>query len=163
MALSFQRTTIFCRDMAASLRLYRDALGLTVVDDKVIEGPAAGGLLQLPPCRLRIVLLKCGEDEEATIGLFELSDVELDSIAYPAGRPAHGQTALVLATDSFDAIYEKLEAGKVRFLTPPLKYPKSVASPGSPAGVYREMIFYDPDDLLVSVMQIDPLPTETHS
>ena len=36
------------------------------------------------------------------------------------------------------------------------------ASERSPAGLYREMIVYDPDGVLVSVMQIDPLPEQAH-
>lgn len=160
MGLGFERLTIFCRDLDTSLGFYRDLLGLVVVEQKMIEGAAAGGLLQLPPCRIRIALLAPSSEADAVVGLFEISGTELDRVATPEGRPAHGQTALVLSTDSFDDVQAKLEAASVRFLTPPLRYPKRQASERSPAGIYREMIFYDPDGLLVSIMQIDPLPEE---
>lgn len=160
MGLGFERLTIFCRDLDASLGFYRDILGLVPVEQKVIDGAAAGGLLQLPPCRIRIALLAPSAETDAVVGLFEISQVELGRVALPEGRPAHGQTALVLSTDIFDIVQAKLEAANVRFLTPPLRYPKRQASERSPAGIYREMIFYDPDGLLVSVMQIDPLPEE---
>lgn len=160
MSLGFERVTIFCRDLERSLGLYRDLLGLVPVEEKAIEGAAAGALLQLPPCRMRIALLAPSADADAVLGLFEIRGVELDEMAPPAGRPARGQTAIVLATDQFDAIEARLRAAEVRFLTPPLRYPKRQKSERSPAGVYREMIFYDPDDVLVSVMQIDPLPEE---
>jgi len=42
-----------------------------------------------------------------------------------------------------------------------LAYPKRTASARSPAGLYREMIVYDPDNVPVSILQIDPLPEET--
>lgn len=57
MSITFSRTTLFCRDIEKSLQLYRDTLGLHVIDDKALEGPAAGALLGLGPCTLRIVLL----------------------------------------------------------------------------------------------------------
>lgn len=160
MGLDFERLTIFCRDLDASLGFYRDLLGLVIVEQKMIEGAAAGGLLQLPPCRIRIALLAPSAEADAVVGLFEISGTKLDGVATPEGRPAHGQTALVLSTDAFDEVQAKLEAASVRFLTPPLRYPKRQASERSPAGIYHEMIFYDPDDLLVSIMQIEPLPEE---
>lgn len=160
MSIAFERMTIFCRDLTASLAFYRDLLGLSVIEDKVIEGAAAGGLLQLPPCRIRIVLLSAVAGEAPILGLFEVSGTAIDSITPPRGRPAHGQTALVLRTTEFDALRSKLEAAGTRFLTPPLRYPKSHASEHSPAGVYNEMIAYDPDGVLVSILQIDPLGRE---
>jgi catechol 2,3-dioxygenase-like lactoylglutathione lyase family enzyme len=160
MAQSFERLTIFCRDLDRSLAFYRDLLDLVAVEEKAIEGSAAGGLLQLPPCRIRIALLAPSESAPPILGLFEIGGVDLDHLAPAQGRPAHGQSALVLRTDAFDRVRERLESAGVRFLTPALVYPKRQASAVSPAGLYHEMIFYDPDDVLVSVMQIDPLPEE---
>jgi catechol 2,3-dioxygenase-like lactoylglutathione lyase family enzyme len=160
LAVRFERLTLFCRDLDRSIEFYRDLLGLVSVEEKVIEGAAAGALLQLPPCRLRIAFLAHSTEADAMLGLFQIEGVELNRVAPPIGRPAHGQTVLVLATSEFDAIQERLEKAGVRFLTPPLRYPKRQASERSPAGIYREMIFYDPDDFLVSVMQIEPLPEE---
>lgn len=157
MNMRYERTTIFCRDMAASLAFYRDLLDFVIIEDKVIEGAAAGGLLQLPPCRIRIVLLAPDSGEPPSLGLFEITGVALESVTLPAGRPAHGQTALVFRTAAFDAIRERLHAANAEFLTPPLRYPKQQASEHSPAGIYQEMIIYDPDRVLVSVLQIDPL------
>ncbi len=160
MAVGFQRVTIFCRDLDASLGFYRGLLELVPVEEKTIEGAAAGGLLQLPPCRLRIALLAPEAEADAILGLFEISGVELGTMASPQGRPAHGQTAIVLSTTRFDECHARLEFAGVTFLTPPLVYPKRQASARSPAGMYREMICYDPDGILVSLMQIDPLPAE---
>ena len=160
MANTFERVTFFCRDLEASLKFYRDGLGLCVVEQKTLEGAAAGGLLQLPPCRIRIALLAAEPDSTAFLGLFEITGTPLDAIVAMRGRPTYGQSALVISTDRFDAIAEALDRAGVQFLTPPLRYPKRVASERSPAGLYREMIFYDPDGFLLSVMQIDPLPDD---
>lgn len=158
MSIGFARATIFCRSLDASLAFYRDLLGLVVVEAKEIEGAAVGSLLQLPPCRMRIALLAPTADAPSIMGLFEIGGVELERMTPPIGRPAMGQTAVVLSTNEFDHIHSKLAGAGVKFLTPPLRYPKHEASERSPAGVYREMIAYDPDGVLVSFMQIDPLP-----
>lgn len=161
MNLQFERFTLFCRDLDDSLRFYRDALGLVVVEEKVLEGPMAGGLLQLPACRMRIALLAAADDAPVIVGLFEISQTPLQSLAPPAGQPAYGQTALVLSTNDFDGVHAALQAAGCRFLTPPLRYPKKISSERSPAGIYREMIVYDPDNVPVSILQIDPLPEES--
>lgn len=159
MTQTFLRMTVFCRDLDTSVAFYRDLLHLTPVEEKTIEGPAAGGLLGLPSCRMRIAMLAAGPDAPVILALFEISGVELDSMHAPEGRPLHGQTTLVLSTDDFDAVHARLLAAEVHFLTPPVRYPKPTASERSPAGVYREMIFYGPDGMLISVLQIDPLNT----
>lgn len=159
MSLAFSRYTIFCRDMDASLAFYRDTLGLVIVEEKTLSGPMAGGLLQLPACTMRIALLAADSDGPVIVGLFEISDTPLQQLQPPLGQPAHGQSALVLVTDRFDALHAALVQGGYRFLTPPLAYPKPSASARSPAGLYREMIVYDPDNIPVSLMQIDPLPS----
>lgn len=42
MSIGFGRVSIFCRNLDASLVFYRDLLGLVAVEEKVIEGAAAG-------------------------------------------------------------------------------------------------------------------------
>lgn len=158
MSVGFARVSIFCRHLERSLAFYRDLLGMVAVEDKVIEGPAAGALLQLPACRMRIVLLAPTASAQVVVGLFEIGGVSLAEVAAPSQGIARGQTALVLTTTEFDAVHAKLEAAGAKFLTPPVRYPKRQASERSPAGLYREMIVYDPDGQLLSLMQIDPLP-----
>lgn len=156
MNLRFERFTIFCRDMQASLAFYRDILGLLVVEEKVLEGAAAGALLQLPACRMQIALLAAAADGPIVVGLFQISETPMATLRPPNGQPACGQAALVLATSDFDRLHGALAAAGSRFLTPPVRYPKRQASERSPAGNYREMIVYDPDDILVSIMQMEP-------
>ena len=157
MAIGFGRVSIFCRQMDDSLAFYRDRLGLVPVEDKTIEGVAAGALLQLPACRMRIVLLAPTSQADAVLGLFEIGGVDLDRMQPPEQRIAQGQTAIVLTTNDFDRLHAQLQAAGAKFLTPPVRYPKRQSSERSPAGLYRKMIVYDPDGVLVSIMQIDPL------
>lgn len=99
-----------------------------------IEGPAAGALLQLPPCRLRIVLLAPSAEADVVVGLFDIGGVALEHMQMPAQRVAQGQTALVLTTTDFDGLHARLASAGVKFLTPPVRYPKRQASERSPAG-----------------------------
>lgn len=156
--LGFARMTILCRSLDASLRFYRDTLGLAVVEEKTLSGAAAGALLQLPPCRMRVALLAPTPSAPVLLGLFEVSGTPMDAIEVRRDQPQHGQCALVLDTDEFDTVAVRLVAAGVSILTPPVRYPKAEASARSPAGLYREMIVHDPDGVLVSVIQVDPLP-----
>lgn len=156
MTTRFMRTTIFCANLEVSLALYRDLLGFKVVEEKQLTGPAAGGLLQLPSCTMRIVLLAVDVDQDPVLGLFEITGVELKSLPTPT-QLTLGQCAFVVETDAFEALHGRLVEAEVRFLRTPVQYPKPTASKHSPAGLYREMIFHDPDGVLVSVMQITPL------
>jgi catechol 2,3-dioxygenase-like lactoylglutathione lyase family enzyme len=154
MKVSLSRATIFCKDVEISLSLYQDILGLVIVDDKTLSGPAAGGLLGLASCKLRIILLSDSGDGQPIVGLFGISEADMAQMPAPPQGIAHGQAAIVFQTTEFDEIRTLLESQKYRFLSPPVAYPKLTASPGSPAGLYKEMIFYDPDGNLLSVMQI---------
>jgi hypothetical protein len=67
-----------------------------------------------------------------------------------------GQVAVVVTTFQPDDIYADLKANGYDFLTPPTKYTKEEDSEYMKAGTYTEMIFYDPDGVLVSVMGFEP-------
>jgi catechol 2,3-dioxygenase-like lactoylglutathione lyase family enzyme len=156
--LRFARMTILCRNLDASLRFYRDTLGLAVVEEKTLSGAAAGALLQLPPCRMRAALLAPTPADPLILGLFEVSGTPMGASRVRRDQPLYGQCALVLDTDEFEAVATRLVAAGVSVLTPPVRYPKTEASARSPAGLYREMIVHDPDSVLVSVIQEDTLP-----
>lgn len=156
MTFDFQRITIFCHDIEKSLHLYRDLLGLNVVMDKTISGKAAGRLLGLPSCDIRIVLLSTKANEKPVLGLFDISGTELETRSAGPRKLVRKQTALVLGTDDFDAALADVRAGGLELLCEPEDY----VSPGSgPNGVsmrHRELIFFDPDDVLVSITQVTP-------
>mgnify|MGYP000677845273 FL=1 len=73
-----KRVSIFCRDLEKSLALYRDILGMTVIEEKQVQGPFIGKLLNLPSCTMRIVFLSADEAVDAgLIGLFHIIEPEL--------------------------------------------------------------------------------------
>jgi len=157
MSVLSSRTTLFCRDIEQSIYFYNELLGLSILDDKVIRGESAGSLLNLTSCDIRMVLLSDGRSSRAILGLFEISQIELPSLATAPDTVAHGQTALVFETESFAEVYNKCIEAKVQALTTPIQYPKRIGTPGSPSGIYNEVILFDPDKHMVSLLQIDPI------
>jgi catechol 2,3-dioxygenase-like lactoylglutathione lyase family enzyme len=154
-----KRTTIFCRDIEASLALYRDVLGLEVIEDKTVGGPAMGKMVQLDDVTMRIVHLRApGGPDAGLIGLYCVLAPKIPIAPRPPEGVLHyGQAAVVFSTDDGEAVADDLKRRGVRFLTPPTQYRVEQDRAYMKSGVYTEMIFYDPDGLLVSVMGYKPL------
>lgn len=150
------RTTIFCRDLDKSLALYRDVLGLQMVEDKTLNGAAIGRLIGLDTCRLRIVHLRAEGQSSPLIGLYAVLDPVLPETT-PAGPGLHrGNVAIVLHSSEPEAIARDLRAGGYAFLTPPTEYEIKTAGAAGGPGIVTEMIFTDPDGVLVSIMGFRP-------
>lgn len=151
------RTTIFCRDIEKSLRLYRDILGLHLVADKTLDGAAIGRMIGLESCRLRIVHLQAGDVTGALIGLYGVLEPEIP-VTYmaPEGQLHRGQVAIVLQSGAPDDIARDLTTNGYSFLTQPVAYPTKSVGPSGVPGTITEMIFYDPDGVLVSIMGFRP-------
>jgi catechol 2,3-dioxygenase-like lactoylglutathione lyase family enzyme len=153
-----KRVTVWCRDAERSLRLYRDILGLTVLEDKVVSGPEIARLAGLRDCRLRIIHLASGDSTCGWIGLYELSQADPmpEARAVPRGdRLSFGQPAVVLETPHLEEIVAQLERGGYVFLTRPTSYRKQTGGP-LPAGRYTETMFFDPDGVLVALVGFEP-------
>lgn len=154
-----KRVTLWCRDAERSLGLYRDILGLTVLEDKVVSGPEIARLAGLQDCRLRIVHLGAGDSDHGWIGLYEVSQAEPmpDSRAAPrSDRITYGQTTVVLETDRLAEIVPQLERAGYVFMTRPGSYFKESASGALPRGRYTETMFFDPDGVTVALIAFEP-------
>ncbi|MFO1427844.1 MAG: VOC family protein [Steroidobacteraceae bacterium] len=156
-----KRATLWVRSAEASLKVYRDALGLEIIEDKRVEGPAIARLIGLEQARMRIVHVAPPGATHGWIGLYEISDTAPRPPAQlpPApGFPSYGQVALVFATDRLAEIVAKLRTTPgVRFITEPTEYVKTTPGDQTPPGRYSEAIFYDPDGVPVSLMGYAPL------
>ena len=152
-----KRTTIFCRNIEESLKLYRDILGFSVAEDKTVAGPAMAKMIGLSDCSMHICHLRAHNSEDGLIGLYEITADDVPETTRPPEGVIHlGQVAIVVNTDQPAEIAADLEAKGYPFLTPPTKYVKEEDSEYMKAGTYTEMIFYDPDGVLVSVMGYEP-------
>ncbi len=150
-----KRVTLWVRDADASLAIYRDVLGLEVLEDKRIAGPMIAQMVGLQDAKLRIVHLGPKGSTHGWIGLYELSEAKpaVATLATPPpDRPAYGQATIVLTTDRGSEILQGLRERGVRFMTTPREYTKEAASDVMPAGHYTEVIFFDPDNVPVSLI-----------
>lgn len=152
-----KRATIFCRNIEKSLALYRDILGFTVAEDKTVAGPAMAKMIGLDDCSMHICHLQAQNSEDGLIGLYEVTADDVPETTVPPQGKIHlGQVAVVVSTDKPDEVFKDLEAAGYPFLTLPTKYVKEEDSDYMKAGTYTEMIFYDPDGVLVSILGFEP-------
>lgn len=156
-----KRVTLWVRDLERSLAVYRDALGLTVLEQKDLQGPAIASLVGLEQARMRIVHLGPEGATFGWVGLYEVSETAPRppaEIASPPGFPAYGQSTIVFETAAMTTVVERLQrTSGVKFITLPTEYVKRESSPAMPAGRYSEAIFFDPDGIPVSLLGYAPL------
>ncbi len=155
-----KRVTIWVRDIERSLALYRDLLGLAVIEDKTLAGPAIMGMAGYQDGQLRMVHLAPPGADCGWVGLYALQGAKPTPDSLPPTRKdrlSYGQAAIVLTTSQADAIARDLEAQGFEFVLRPQGYVKPTDSPRMPAGRYSEMIFLDPDGIAVSIMGYEPL------
>ncbi len=156
-----KRITLWVRDIDSSLAVYRDALGLAVIEDKQLAGAGIGRMVGLDSASLRIVHLAPPDADHGWIGLYAISDTvprPMAALPAPASFPLYGQATIVLPTTQMDAVVARLRAiPSVRFITGPTEYVKTTAGDVTPPGRYSEAIFFDPDGVPVSLMGYAPL------
>ncbi len=149
-----RRATIIVRDMNASLKLYRDVIGMTVNYDALL--PTSGVALPagVPGAKARLVLLNANDPWVGWIGLMQWTDPPLpDPGPYPK-RMGPGGVVLVLNTDD---VAGRCAAAKsvpgVTFTSDPRlqEYPGRA---GGPSIRVLGCNFFDPDGILIEMNQI---------
>ncbi len=154
-----KRVTLWVRDIDASLRVYRDALGLAVIEDKTVSGAAIARMVGLSQASLRIVHLASADTDYGWIGLYAIGDAQpaMSALPRPDGFPRYGQATVVLTVQDMPGIVLRLRStAEVQFVTEPTEYRKATSGDATPPGLYREVIFFDPDRIPVSLIEYVP-------
>lgn len=155
-----KRVTLWVRDAEAALRVYRDALGLQVIEDKVLAGAGIARMVGLEQASLRIVHLAAPGMDHGWVGLYAITDTQpapMQALPRPEGFPRYGQATIVITVSDMPAIVARLRATPgVQFVTEPTEYRKTTTGDATPPGLYREVIFFDPDGVPVSLMEFVP-------
>lgn len=153
--LLLRRTTLIVRDIEASLKLYRDGLGMEVIYDQEINRPHSSEDREQ---RLRLIFLKASHDYVGVIGLIDYE------YGYP-DHPAHtkpvrregftpGNAVLIFNTDALEDKWPTIEnAPGVEVMSKP----KLTEYPGyGGVGKIRVLVskFYDADGYILEVNQI---------
>jgi catechol 2,3-dioxygenase-like lactoylglutathione lyase family enzyme len=153
--LLLRRTTLIVRDIEASLKLYRDGLGMEVIYDQEINRPNSSEDREQ---RLRLIFLKASHDYVGVIGLIDYE------YGYP-DHPAHtkpvrregftpGNAILLFNTDGLEDKWPTIaNAPGVEIISKP----KLTEYPGyGGVGKIRVLVskFYDADGYILEVNQI---------
>lgn len=148
-----RRTTLIVRDIERSLPFWRDALGLTVVYDEVIERP---GRPEDPPGTkrsLRLVLMRANDTFIGAVGLLEYISPRRPDPGMGEDRAGIGDFIMVVNAADLDARWERVKA------VPGVKVisePERIEYPAPGGGVIPVMVTMvrDPDGYFVELNQI---------
>lgn len=151
---TLKRVTLWVRDAERALKLYRDVLGLVVLEDKRVEGAAIGRMIGLDHAALRIVHLGQADSASSWVGLYEISNARprvINALPPADGFPAYGQSTLVFDVTDVGSIASRVRDLGLTILSGPTEYVKQEASAAMPAGRYGECIFVDAEGVVVSL------------
>ncbi len=144
MIKGFHHPGIGVHDMEVSLRFYRDLLGLEVMSDVEFEGAVLDDITGLENAKVRIVALKCGEDE---VELFQYYKPASSSFSKDYRQCDGGIIHVALLVDNLMELYEKLKE-------------HGVASNSKPYNLGGGLCVYmrDPDGITIELMEKDVEP-----
>ena len=148
-----RRTTLIVRDMEASLKLYRDVVGMKVNYDTVVETSGVALPAGPPGAKARLVLLNANDGWVGWIGLMQWIEPKLPAVPYPT-RMGPGGVVIVMNTDDVEG---RCKAAKsvpgVTFTAEP----RLQVYPGRNGGPDIRVMgcnFFDPDGILIEMNQI---------
>lgn len=149
-----RRTTLIVRDIARSLPFWRDALGLTVVYDEVIERPLDPERPEGEQRSLRLVLLRANDSFVGAVGLLEYVNPRRPERVAGEDRPIVGDFIMVVNATDLDVRWPRVrDVPGIKVLSEPsrVEYP----APGG-EGVIPVMVSMvrDPDGYFVELNQI---------
>ena len=149
-----RRTTLIVRDIERSLPFWRDALGLTVIYDEVIERPLDPERPDGEKRSLRLVLMRANDSFIGAVGLLEYVSPRRPERVAGEDRPIVGDFIMVVNAKDLDMRWDKVKSVPgVRVLSEPsrVEYP----APGG-NGVIPVMVSMvrDPDGYFVELNQI---------
>lgn len=148
---AMHRATIFVRDLEKSLKLYRDILGMTIFFDNSWNNDGINAIMATQGETLRAVVLEGSEGFYGKLGIYQLS-AESVVKALPPDQSATtkvGDFSVVFVTDQIDDIAMKLKAAGY----PVLSEPSSFWHRSDYEIQAKEMLFRDPDGVLVNLVQ----------
>ena len=148
-AVDIRRTTLIVNDAEKSLGLYRDALGLKVIYDQLINSPMDNGETR----SRRLVLMRANDDFIGAIGLLQYIHPKKPQRYETFEEPVPGDPIIVINASDLERRWSKVASSPgVRVISPPeiLTYPRAN---GGKISVNQTMI-RDPDGYWIEVNQL---------
>ncbi len=156
-AIDLRRTTLVVNDVEASLAFYRDALGMRVIYDNMVNTPAGASNEDAERVR-RLVFLRANDDYVGIVGLLQYVRPEVEKVDLTDAAFKRGTVVLVFNSDELETSFAKattLEGVTV------LSEPSLVSYPsydGSSEIRVMVSVVQDPDGFVVELNQLqDPL------
>lgn len=152
--IDLRRTTLVVRDIDASLRFYRDALGLTVTYDNIIRTPRDATDDDSADRSLRLVFLRANDDFVGIIGLLQYLKPPKPAPHQGAEPFSTGSIVLLFNSNDLDTVFAKARAVPgVRVLSEPslTEYP---SYDGTGTISVNVSVLTDPDGFVVEVNQL---------
>ena len=149
-----RRATIIVRDMEASLKLYRDVIGLAVNYDTMVTTGGVALPAGTPGSKTRLVLLNANDPWVGWVGLMQWIDPPLpDPGPYPK-RMGPGGVVLVLNTDDVEGRCKAAKALPGVTFTGEPRLQEYPGRNGGPPIRVMGCNFFDPDGILIEMNQI---------
>ena len=144
---ALHHTGLTVRNLDASLRFYRDLLGMEVLFEAEREGGYFGEIVGYPDARVKMAHVAFPGSGHR-IEIFEYLQPPARG---DAGEPRDvGITHVCLAVEDIQALYDRLADAGVEFYSPPVLVTEGVNAGGY--GVY----LLDPDGITIELFQLPP-------
>jgi catechol 2,3-dioxygenase-like lactoylglutathione lyase family enzyme len=152
-AVDVRRTTLIVNNADKSLALYRDALGMKVMYDQMINSPMEDGNTR----KRRLVLLQANDDFIGAIGILEYIYPLKPQRAESFDEPVPGDPIIVINASDLDTRWKQVAA------TPDITIidaPKLVEYPRADGGKIKVMVSMvrDPDGYWLEINQLLDAP-----
>ncbi|MDX2145527.1 MAG: VOC family protein [Rhodospirillaceae bacterium] len=147
------RTALIVSNLERSTAFYREVLGIAgTYAEGELTHPAGAQLLGMPAgAKVRYRIIKqAGGPNRGMVGLFEVTNPAPPTFQKRRDRVNIGEAVLVFYCDDVNEVHRKLVAGGHTVVCPPTHL-QVTATKGQP-----EMVFMDPDGVLVNLIQRDP-------
>lgn len=154
--VDIRRTTLLVNDAEASLKLYRDALGLKVIYDQMIVSPMADGKER----KRRLVLMRANDDFIGAIGLLQYIYPEKPQRKETFDEPVPGDPIIVINASDLDKRWDKVAS--VPGLNV-IEAPELVHYPRANGGKIAVMVSMvrDPDGYWLEINQLLDAPAKS--
>jgi catechol 2,3-dioxygenase-like lactoylglutathione lyase family enzyme len=157
--LDLRRTTIIVADMEKSLAFYRDALGMVVIYDNMINTPREAVNVEDAEIARRLIFLRANDDYIGVLGLLEYLKPEKEAVDLKGKAFQPGTTVLVVNHSDIQGAFQRAsQVEGVEILSEPSEtsYP---SYDGSSTIRVMVSVLQDPDGIAVEVNQVlDELP-----
>lgn len=154
------RTAVIVSNLDRSTAFYNNILGLTgVYAEGELTHAAGAKLLGMPDtARIRYRILKADGPNRGMVGLFEVTNPSPPAMSKLRDSVNVGEAVMVFYCDDTEAVHKKLIEGGHTVVCPPTVLevrPKSGVI-GDEGRSQPEMVFADPDGMLINLIQRHP-------